>query len=88
MRIRLLVLAAGIPAFAADLAITGAKVFPSPEAAPLSNATVLIPDGKIAALGQPGDLTVLSADPSSQGLTAFTQVRYTIRGGRVIFEKR
>ncbi len=51
MRISLLALAACIPTFAADLAMTGAKVFPSPDAAPLSNATVLIHDGKIAAVG-------------------------------------
>jgi imidazolonepropionase-like amidohydrolase len=37
--------------------------------------------------GQRGDLTVLSADPAAQGLTAFTQVRYTIRGGRVIYRR-
>jgi imidazolonepropionase-like amidohydrolase len=43
-------------------------------------------EGRIAA-GQRGDLTILSADPSSQNLSAFTQVRYTIRGGRVIFDK-
>jgi imidazolonepropionase-like amidohydrolase len=43
-------------------------------------------EGRVAA-GQPGDLTILSADPA-QSLTAFTQVRYTIRGGQVIFEKR
>jgi imidazolonepropionase-like amidohydrolase len=41
-------------------------------------------EGRIAP-GQRGDLTILSADPSSQGLTAFTRVRYTIRAGRVIF---
>jgi imidazolonepropionase-like amidohydrolase len=35
-----------------------------------------------------GDLTILSADPSTQGLTAFTQVRYLIRAGRIIYEKR
>jgi imidazolonepropionase-like amidohydrolase len=44
-------------------------------------------EGRVAP-GQRGDLTVLSADPSTQGLAAFTQVRYTIRGGQVIFEKR
>ncbi len=44
-------LVACLPAFAADLAITGAKVFPSPEAAPLTNATVVIHDGMIAAVG-------------------------------------
>jgi imidazolonepropionase-like amidohydrolase len=43
-------------------------------------------EGRIAP-GQRGDLTVLSADPSTQGLTAFTKVRYTIRAGSVIFGK-
>ncbi len=43
-------------------------------------------EGRIAP-GSPADLTVLSADPSSENLSAFTQVRYTIRGGRVIFDK-
>jgi imidazolonepropionase-like amidohydrolase len=38
--------------------------------------------GRIA-VGMEGDLTVLSADPASDPL-AFTHVRYTIRGGRVI----
>ena len=44
-------------------------------------------EGQVAP-GQQGDLTILSADPASQGLTAFTQVRYAIRAGRVIFAKR
>jgi imidazolonepropionase-like amidohydrolase len=43
-------------------------------------------EGRVAP-GQRGDLTVLSADPSAQGLTAFTHVRYAIRAGRVIFAK-
>jgi len=43
-------------------------------------------EGRIA-VGLPADLTVLAADPSSQNLSAFTQVRYTIRGGRVIFDR-
>lgn len=53
MRVNLPLLLAALclPVFAADLAITGAKVFPSPDAAPLSNVTVLIRDGKIAAVG-------------------------------------
>jgi imidazolonepropionase-like amidohydrolase len=53
MRIALPVFAAALclPALAADLAVVGAKVFPSPDIAPLSNATVLIHDGKIAAVG-------------------------------------
>jgi len=57
MRIALLLAVLCLRAFAADLAdladlaIIGAKVFPSPDAAPLSNATILIHDGKIAAIG-------------------------------------
>jgi imidazolonepropionase-like amidohydrolase len=43
-------------------------------------------EGRIAP-GLRADLTVLSADPSSQNLVAFKQVRYTIRAGRVIFDK-
>jgi len=38
--------------------------------------------GRIA-VGMDGDLTVLSADPAADPL-AFTRVRYTIRGGRII----
>jgi len=43
-------------------------------------------EGRVA-VGLLADLTVLAADPSSQNLSAFTQVRYTIRGGRVIFDR-
>jgi len=43
-------------------------------------------EGRIAP-GMRADLTVLWADPSSQNLVAFKQVRYTIRGGRVIFDR-
>jgi imidazolonepropionase-like amidohydrolase len=43
-------------------------------------------EGRVAP-GQRGDLTILSADPSSQNLSAFRQVRYTIRAGRVIFDR-
>jgi imidazolonepropionase-like amidohydrolase len=42
----------------------------------------------LIAIGQRGDLTVLSADPAKAGLTAFTKVRYTIRAGQVIFNRR
>lgn len=40
--------------------------------------------GRIAP-GMDGDLTILAADPASGDPMVFTQVRYTIRGGRVIF---
>jgi imidazolonepropionase-like amidohydrolase len=43
-------------------------------------------EGRIAP-GLRADLTVLWEDPSSQNLVAFKQVRYTIRAGRVIFDK-
>ncbi|WP_353067049.1 amidohydrolase family protein [Tunturibacter psychrotolerans] len=38
------------------------------------------------AIGMAGDLTVLSTDPATDSL-AFTQVRYAIRGGKVIASK-
>ena len=38
--------------------------------------------------GMDGDLTVLAADPDSGAPLVFTQVRYTIRGGRVIFRAK
>jgi imidazolonepropionase-like amidohydrolase len=41
--------------------------------------------GRVA-VGMAGDLTVLSSDPATDSL-AFTQVRYTIRGGKVIASK-
>ncbi|MGF7183495.1 amidohydrolase family protein [Tunturiibacter psychrotolerans] len=41
--------------------------------------------GRVA-IGMAGDLTVLSNDPATDSL-AFTQVRYTIRGGKVIASK-
>src|ERR1700742_4178528 len=36
---------------AADLAAVGAKIYPSPTAAPIEAGTVLVHDGRIAALG-------------------------------------
>jgi imidazolonepropionase-like amidohydrolase len=43
--------------------------------------------GRIAP-GMNGDLTILSADPSSGDPTTFTRVRYTVRDGRVIYSSR
>ncbi|GGG77824.1 amidohydrolase family protein [Edaphobacter dinghuensis] len=40
--------------------------------------------GRVA-VGMNGDLTILSADPASGDPSAFTQVRYTVRNGRVIY---
>ena len=33
-----------------------------------------------------GDLTILGSDPKSAGVRAFSDVRYTIRGGQVLFD--
>jgi imidazolonepropionase-like amidohydrolase len=45
------VLALAAPARAADLAIVGAKVYPSPTAPPIEHATILVHDGRISAIG-------------------------------------
>jgi len=42
-------------------------------------------EGKVMS-GMRGDLTILSEDPASGYLEAFTEVRYTIRGGKVIWQ--
>jgi len=42
-------------------------------------------EGKVVA-GMRGDLTILSEDPAAGRPEAFTQVRYTIRGGTVIWQ--
>ncbi len=44
------------------------------------------PDQGRVAPGMEGDLTVLGSDPNSVGARAFSDVRYTIRGGRVLFQ--
>ncbi|BDU16744.1 amidohydrolase family protein [Lysobacter auxotrophicus] len=46
-----LLLSIAMPAMAQDLAIVGARVFPAPDAAPIDDATVLIRDGRITAVG-------------------------------------
>jgi hypothetical protein len=33
-----------------------------------------------------GDLTILSSDPNKEGVGAFSNVRYTIRSGKVLFD--
>ena len=47
----LLAVSALADAQAASLALVGAKVYPSPDAAPVENATVLIRDGVITRIG-------------------------------------
>ena len=46
-----LLLSFAMPAAAQDLAVVGARVYPAPDAAPIDDATVLIRDGRIAAVG-------------------------------------
>ena len=36
--------------------------------------------------GMDGDLTILSSDPNKEGVGAFSNVRYTIRSGKVLFD--
>lgn len=42
----------------ADLALVGARIYPSPTAAPIENGTVLIRNGKIVSAGSSGKITV------------------------------
>ena len=44
-------------------------------------------EGRVAA-GMNGDLTILAADPASGDPGAFTKVRYTVRGGRILYSAR
>ncbi|HME32332.1 MAG TPA: amidohydrolase family protein [Terriglobales bacterium] len=41
-----------------DLALVGGKVYPTPQAAPIKNAVVLIHDGKIAAVAERDDIEI------------------------------
>lgn len=42
--------------------------------------------GRVAR-GMDGDLTILGADPKTAGVGAFSDVRYAIRGGQVLFDR-
>jgi imidazolonepropionase-like amidohydrolase len=42
--------------------------------------------GRVAR-GMDGDLTVLGSDPGTAGVGAFSDVRYAIRGGKVLFDR-
>lgn len=46
------------PALAADLAIVDARVYPAPDAAPIERGTVLVRDGRIAAVGPAATVVV------------------------------
>ena len=53
----------------ADLVLVGAKIYPSPDEAPLENASILIHDGKIQALG-PARSVRIPADATRIGSPA------------------
>ena len=50
--------AAASLAAAEDLAIVGARIYPAPDAAPIERGTVLVSDGRIAAVGPVADVAV------------------------------
>ncbi len=49
------------PAAASEIAIVGARVYPAPDAAPLDDATILLRDGRITAMGPRASVTVPKA---------------------------
>ena len=53
--------------------------------APAALFSVAGHQGRVAP-GMDGDLTILGSDPKSAGVRAFSDVRYTIRGGQVLFD--
>ena len=55
------------PAFAQDLAIVGAKIYPSPDAPAILDATVLVRDGLIAAIGPSGQVEPGPSDRAISG---------------------
>lgn len=52
---------------------------------PAALFSVAAHQGRVAP-GMDGDLTILGSDPKTAGVRAFSDVRYTIRGGRVLFD--
>jgi len=49
------------PADSSDLALVGAKIYPSPMAAPIEDSVVLVHEGKIAAIGKRGQVKLPKA---------------------------
>ena len=64
-------LAASLPAAATDLALVGAKVYPSPTAQPINDAVVLVQDGTIAAVGKRSQVHI---PPSAQVINCWGKV--------------
>lgn len=52
--------------------------------APAALFKVAAHQGRVAA-GMDGDLTILGSDPKQAGVRAFSDIRYTIRGGKILF---
>ncbi len=52
---------------------------------PAALFSVAAHQGRVAP-GMDGDLTILGSDPKTAGVQAFSDVRYTIRGGHVLFD--
>ena len=50
-----------LPGFCSDLALIHAKVYPSPSEPPIEDGTVLVRDGRIAAVGRSADIKVPKA---------------------------
>jgi imidazolonepropionase-like amidohydrolase len=59
------------PALAADFAIVDARVYPAPDAAPIERGTVLVRDGRIAAVGPSATVTVPAGATVVDGKGAF-----------------
>lgn len=78
-----------------DIALVTGKVYPTPQAAPILGAVVLIHNpatffkagktGKVLR-GYDADLVVLGADPATD-IRNFAKVEYTIRAGKIIYKK-
>src|SRR5688572_18815622 len=62
------------PSYAADLALVGARIYPSPTDAPIENGSILARDGKILAVGPSSTVKVprgaVVIDCSGQVVTA------------------
>src|ERR1700689_5087374 len=60
LALRSLIFFSWISLHAADLALTGATVYPSPDARPVVDATIVVHDGRIIAIGPRASVTIPS----------------------------
>jgi hypothetical protein len=78
------------PASAADLVLVHARVYASPGVLPVDDATIVLRDGRIASVSRTGSVASggqITFRHPARDIAAFSWVRYTIRGGKVIFGK-